>query len=76
MDLRLNPAVFHFLRQQYNIPHFTQALNGINYWEHGMEVYKQFGRDSEGTCPFFVSPSFVEDIALQPMLEGEIKLWT
>jgi len=46
-DLRMNSAALHMIRQRYNIPHFNEALRGINRWEHGMQVYKNYGDGSE-----------------------------
>ena len=46
-DLRLNPAVLHFIRQRYHIPNFNSALRGLNSWEYGMQIYKNYGDGSE-----------------------------
>ena len=82
-DIKLNPAVLHFIRQRYDIPNFTVALKSLNNSLIAMQVYKKYGfnqlndkMEIEDSCPFFVSPTFVEDIDLQPMHDGEFKLWT
>lgn len=68
-DLQAKPLSLHLVKNRFKVRDFRSALKWLNTMGEHLS-------DSEEKFPHFISPTFIDDINLQPLNDQEFKLWT
>lgn len=74
-DLAPTQAALNLRKNRFRILNFVDGINALNKWELGCKKYIEV-YDPTAKRSFVCSPTFAEDLDLQPMTEYEYGAWS